>query len=101
MILVRNVFQVKFGAAKEAVGLWKEGIEIGKRAGFGETGARLLTDLAGPEFYTMVIEFTHESLAEFEKSSKTVMGNSQWQAWYAKMLPLLEGGRREIYNIVG
>jgi hypothetical protein len=100
MILVRNNFRVKFGKAKEAIDLWKEGIEIGKRAGFGEAGARILTDLAGPEFYTVVIEFTHESLADLEKSSKSVMGNAQWQAWYAKIQPLLEGGRREIFNIV-
>jgi hypothetical protein len=28
MILVRNVFQVKFGKMKEARGLWKEGIKF-------------------------------------------------------------------------
>ena len=101
MILVRNVFQVKFGKAKEAIDLWKEGVEIGRRAGFGGIQARILTDVAGAEFYTTVIEFTYESLGEFETTSKTVMGNAQWQAWYAKIQPLLVGGRREILNIVG
>ena len=33
MILVRNVFRLKFSKAKEAVALMKEGLAIQKRAG--------------------------------------------------------------------
>ena len=32
MIVVRNVFRLKFGKAKEAVALFKEGIALQKRA---------------------------------------------------------------------
>ena len=34
MIVVRNVFQLKFGRAKEAIDLWKEGLTLAKRLGF-------------------------------------------------------------------
>ena len=56
MILVRNVFRLKFGKTKEAVALMKEGLAIQKRAGAPYT-YRILTDLTGP-FYTMVLELT-------------------------------------------
>ena len=46
MILVRNVFRLKFGKAKEGVALLKEGIAIQKRAGV-EMNQRLMTDLVG------------------------------------------------------
>ena len=41
MIVVRNVFRLKFGKAKEAVALLKEGIAIQKRAGV-EMSQRLM-----------------------------------------------------------
>jgi hypothetical protein len=56
MIVVRNVFQLKFGKAKEAVALLKEGLAIQKKALSGvEFSTRVLTDVTGP-FYTLVLE---------------------------------------------
>jgi hypothetical protein len=99
MILVRNVFQLKFGQAREAVAAWKEGMAIADRAGVGGR-YRLLTDLAGPNFYTLVLEGTYASLAEFEQSSQALMSNAAWKAWYPRATALSEGGHREILNIV-
>lgn len=53
MILVRNVFQLKFGKAREAAALIKENEALIKRHGGAPT--RFLTDLTGP-FYTLVME---------------------------------------------
>src|SRR5678815_1532491 len=83
MIVVRNVFRLKFGRSKEAVGLWKEGLALGKKLGFQSKSNRVLTDLVGP-FYTVVFENTFESLSDFENAAKTLMPNPEWQAWYAK-----------------
>ena len=58
MILVRNVFQLKFGQSRDAVAAWKEGLAIAERAGVPRGRWRLLTDLAGPDFYTLVLEGT-------------------------------------------
>src|ERR1700730_13677528 len=66
MVVIRNVFRLKFGKAREAVALFKEGIAIQKRVGAGGNfSTRLLTDLTG-DFYTVVLEITVPSLAAFE-----------------------------------
>ena len=98
MVVVRNVFRLKFGKAKEGVELWKEGMVLAKRLGFTAKSSRLLTDLVG-EFYTVVFENTFDSLADFESGAKNVMPNPQWQAWYAKVTTITESGYREILNI--
>lgn len=98
MIVVRNVFQLKFGQARPALALWKEGTEIMKRAGF-SASLRLLTDLVGPS-YTLVFENTYDSLAAFEQSARSVMGTSEWRAWYQKFVPLVESGYREVFTVV-
>jgi hypothetical protein len=49
MIVIRNVFQLKFGKAREAIALMKEGREIEKRVMSGlEYSSRILTDVTGP-----------------------------------------------------
>ncbi len=96
MILMREVFQLKFGKAKEAKALWKEGTAIFKKAGH---SVRALTDLTGP-FYTFVIEISFESLADFEKGLQDILGAEEWGKWYQKFSPLLESGRREFFTIV-
>jgi len=98
MIVVRNVFKLKFGKAKEATSLWKQGVAIAHGAGFPKGSTRILTDLVGP-FYTLIMETTHESLSEYERAAKNLMDNKEWKAWYADVLPLTEGGYREIYAI--
>jgi hypothetical protein len=100
MILVRNIFRLKFGQAREATATWKEGLAIAKRAALPIGSARLLTDLAGPDFYTLIVESAYDSLADFERAAQTVMGNAEWRAWYPKVVALCEGGRREILNVV-
>jgi hypothetical protein len=100
MIVVRNVFRLKFGKAREATAAWKEGLAIAERGGIPKGTWRLLTDLVGPDFYTVVLEGTYPSLAEFEQSAKATMGNPEWQAWYPRITALCEGGHREILNVV-
>jgi len=101
MIVVRNVFRLKFGKAREAAEIWKDGLAFAKKEKFGIAPARLLTDLAGSNFYTIVFETTHESLADYENAAKKMLGNAEWKNWYAKFVPLVESGHREIFNIAG
>jgi hypothetical protein len=97
MILVREVFQLKFGKAKEAKVLVKESLDLEKKLGYGPS--RYLTDLTGP-YYTLIMETSYQSLAAFEQMLKEVMGNKEFSAWYQKFMPLVESGRREIFTIV-
>jgi hypothetical protein len=96
MILVRDVFQLKFGKAKEAKALWKEGARIAKK--FGGPG-QAMTDAVGP-FYTLVFESTYRDLSAYEKALKKVLGAKEWSQWYQKFTSLVESGYREIYTIL-
>lgn len=96
MILVRNIFQLEFGKAREAKELWKEGkmlIVSNQNQPY-----RVLFDLTG-DSYTMVMEMTFESMAHFETSAQENMGSLEWKSWYQKFIPLCKGGRREIFTI--
>jgi hypothetical protein len=98
MILVRNVFQLKFGQARPALAHWKDGMQIVRRLRPKDTH-RVLTDVTGPS-YTIVFEGMYENLAEFEQSARTVMGNDEWQKWYQKFVPLVDSAYREIFTVV-
>ena len=99
MIVVRNVFRLKFGETREAVAAFREGFGHIQRMGISRAPARLLTDLVS-SFYTVVLEQTYESLADFENSAKILMADKDWKAWYQTVLPLVESGYREIFTIV-
>src|SRR5437870_917058 len=74
MIVVRDIFQLKFGLAGQAIELWKQILEINRKLGYGGT-ARMLTDLVGPAYYTLVLESTYASMGEFEEAIKRVLKN--------------------------
>ena len=100
MVVIRNVFQLKFGKAREAVALFKEGIAIQKKVGEGiNFSTRLLTDVTGP-FYTVVLELTVPSLGAFEAGAPRLMGDKDWQANYQKIGALVESGYREVFTLV-
>jgi hypothetical protein len=100
MTVIRNVFQLKFGKAREAAALMKEGLAIQKKALAGvDYSTRVLTDVTGP-FYTLVLELTVPSLAAFESYAPKLFGDKDWQAHYQKMSALVESGSREVFNVV-
>lgn len=96
MILVRDVFQAKYGKGDELVALFKE---IGGEWGPGFYG-RVLTDLSGT-FFTVVAEMEVESLAEWERRRAELFALPEFGEWFARMAPLVESGGREFYNIEG
>ncbi len=98
MIVVRNVFHLKFGKAREAVAAMKEGVAIQKRLGV-DVNQRLLTDLTG-SFYTLVLELTLPNLAALETTLSKVMSDKDFHANYEKLVPLVESGHREVFNVV-
>ena len=94
MIVVRDVFQLHFGKAKEALELMREGRELERKLGY--PVSRLLTDVTGP-YYTLISESNFESLTAFEQA---INFSAEWRAWYAKFTPLVREGRREIFRVV-
>jgi hypothetical protein len=98
MIVIRNVFRLKFGKAREGVALVKELVAIHKRGG-ASFSTRILTDLTGP-FYTLVLELTLPNLSAFETEMPQRMGDKDFQATYQKLVPLVESGERQIFTVV-
>ena len=96
MILVRDVFQAKYGKGGELVALFKELRQQWPT----QAVDRILTDASGP-FYTIVTETTLESLAAWEQRMAEIFSQPEFGEWFARMMPLVESGRREFYNIEG
>jgi hypothetical protein len=95
MILVRDIFQVKFGKMKDAKDVWNDMIKL-----FPATNRpRLLTDLTG-QYYTLALESTYKNLQEYEETTQTEMSTPGMGALYQKFIPLVDSGRREIFTIV-
>jgi hypothetical protein len=99
MFVVRDVFRLEFGKAKEAMALWKEGESIMRQAGM-TAETRLLTDFAGVDYYTLILELSFPNLAEYEKGQGVIMGSDEWREWYQRFLPLARSGHREILKVV-
>jgi hypothetical protein len=100
VVVVRNVFHLKFGKTRDAIALMKEGLAIQHRALAGvDFSTRLLTDVTGA-FYTVVLELTVPNVAAFESHAPRLFGDKEWQANYEKLAPLIESGHREIFTIV-
>src|SRR5689334_12198462 len=99
MILVRDVFRLQFGKAREALTAFKAVGQVAQEMGYGRDSLRVMTDLVGP-YYTLVLETTYASLAAYEKMSVKSMSNNDWRAAYQKFTPYVESGYREIFTIV-
>jgi hypothetical protein len=95
MIVVRDIFQVKFGRMKEAKDVWKEMLKLFP----GQGRPRLLTDLTG-QYYTLVLESTYKDLSDYEAFSQKEMAVPGMGALYQKFVPLVDSGKREIFTIV-
>lgn len=95
MILVRDVFRLKFGKARDALATWKAMGAHMQRAGM--PTPRILTDLVGP-YYTLVMETTYADLGTWEREMRTAL-DDEFRSLYQKFTPLVESGYREIFTI--
>jgi hypothetical protein len=95
MIVVRGVFQAKYGKGDELVQLFKEAHTMWPDLRRG----RILTDLSGP-FFTVVSEAEYDSFGAWEAEGKEMFGDPRFADWFERMTALVEGGRREFYNLV-
>ena len=99
MLLVRQVFQAKYGRGDELVALFRE-LNIRMRdAGELSPQFRILTDASGP-FFTVVTETEVENFAAWESGFREAMEQPWMEDWFSRMTPLVESGSREFYTIV-
>ena len=99
MLLVRQVFQAKYGHGDELVGLFQELNARMRDAGELMPQFRVLTDASGP-FFTVVTETETENFAAWEGGFREAMDQPWMGEWFSRMMPLVESGSREFYNIV-
>ena len=97
MIVVRDVFSLKFGKARDAKALNQELVKLVPENEL--KNYRILFDLVGPA-YTMVFESTHESLTAWEAEMSKGTMDPAWKEWYQKFMPLVEKSYKEIFTIV-
>ena len=98
MIIIRDVFQLRFGEAKEAIPLLEQGVAALKEAGY--PVERILADVTG-EYYTLVMESRVESLSQYEQAEASIRDVDAWQQAYRRFVPLVRAGRREVFREVG
>lgn len=95
-IIVRNVFQAKYGRGGELVAHLKELQE--KWPDYPGKPPRLMTDISG-QFFTVVTEADFDNLAAYERLQRLMFSRPEFNDWFQRMVPLVDSGRREFYNL--
>ena len=97
MYVIREVLSCKPGKVRLLIDRFRT-----LSAALQETGRpplRLLTDVSGERFWTLVAEATVETVDEFFSIEQTLMGNESVRNAMTGYHELVEHGRREIYRI--
>ena len=101
MYLVREVFQCKPGKVRALIEKFKTMSKLGEKAGM--PPMRIMTDMAGAPYWTLVGELEVESLEAFENMMKGPPARPEDMKELEKAMDgyhdLVVQGRREIYRI--
>jgi len=98
MIIVRHVFRLKFGKAKEGIAIWKDILQAAKKSNLNSPDMRLLSDLSG-EAYTLIVELHIKSFLDMNPSQVIWATTPAFQELYEKFKPLCESASKEYYRI--
>jgi hypothetical protein len=97
MYVIREVLHCKPGQVRKMVDKFKA-ISTAVQ-GMGHQPMRLLTDVAGEPFWTIVAEATVDRIEDFFAVEETLMANETLRRTMADYHELVQNGRREIYRI--
>lgn len=102
MIIERLTFQAKYGQGDALVGLMKEFNATALARGMGGAPTRLCVDRTGAMFTVIMdSEFADmQAVAAAEGENQAMYGDPEFQAWFAKMVPLVERGERQLLESV-
>ncbi|MCC6189570.1 MAG: hypothetical protein IT318_11065 [Anaerolineales bacterium] len=98
MILVRDVYQLKFGRIDQAVSLFKRIPGAAGRVGDMSFRQHALTDISGP-MYTFVSELIVDSLAEWEKGRLNFYEQPDFTEWFKEFQLIVETGNQDFFTI--
>lgn len=95
MLIVRDVFQAKYGQGDTLVALFHE-LE---RVAPPPSPFRILVDASGP-FFTVVTETSVDDFSAWQHYGEAEMSNPHFGEWFRRMTEVVESGRREFYTLV-
>jgi hypothetical protein len=97
MYVVREIVQCKPGKVRQMLGKFK--VISATMRDTAQVPFRLLTDVTGEPFWTLVAEISVEHLDDFFAMEERLMANDAIRQAMTDYHDLVEGGRREIYRI--
>ena len=99
MYLIRDLMYCKPGKARPIVEKMLALSKITQKMGFGTM--RVMTDISGEQFWTVVSEVEVSSVEQFAEASRKSMGMPEFQEIMKGYHDLVDGGRREIFKLEG
>jgi hypothetical protein len=99
MLLVRDIMHCKPGKVRPMVEKCLEMKRLGEGSGMGSM--RILTDLAGERFWTVVIEMEVPSMEAYMQMDQDPAATKEMEKLMKDYHELVDQGRREIYTIEG
>jgi hypothetical protein len=97
MYVVREIVQCKPGKVRQMLGKFK--VISSTMQNQGHDPFRLLTDVTGEPFWTLIAEISVERLDDFFAMEEKLMANEAIRQAMSDYHDLVESGRREIYRI--
>jgi hypothetical protein len=97
MYLIREVMHCKPGKVRQMADRFRDMCAVMKE--MGHEPLRLLTDVSGGPFWTIVAEARVEQIEDFFAMEQKLMANETLRKKMADYHDLVDRGRREIYRI--
>jgi hypothetical protein len=97
MYVMREVLNCKPGKVRPMVEKFRAMSEVLEEAG--REPFRLLTDVSGEPFWTLVVETTVERIEDFFALERELMENESIRATMSEYHDLVHRGRREVYRV--
>jgi hypothetical protein len=97
MYIIREILRCKPGKVRPMLEKFRA-ISQGVQA-LGHPPMRLLSDVTGEPFWTLIAEVQVEKIDDFFTVEQTLMANDTVRAAMADYHDLVDSGRREIYRV--
>jgi hypothetical protein len=99
MYVIREVLHCRPGKVRPMMDKFRSIAAVMKD--MGQEPLRLLTDVSGEPFWTLVAEAQVEKIEDFFAVEQKLMANEALRKTMADYHDLVESGRREIYRVEG
>jgi hypothetical protein len=99
MYVIREVLSCRPGKVRQLIDRFRTLSAAVQESG--HPPLRLLTDVSGERFWTLIAEANVETVDEFFSMEQTLMRNESVRNAMAGYHELVESGRREIYHVEG